>query len=126
MTLQCIVTSDHHIRFIEINPRFGGGAPLGIAAGADYPGWLMQELLGCANPAEDYAVGNNLFEQREWEWMVAGSYYNYALLESDQITVTFPNGLYEVRDWDYRLSESPQFRGDVLEAVSEQNARYFR
>lgn len=87
---------------------------------------LMQELLGCANPAGDYSIGSNLFEGREWDWMVAGSYYNYAVLEPDQITVTFPNGLYEVRDWDYRLSESPRFRGDVLEAVSEQNARYFR
>lgn len=46
VTLQCIVTPQRRIRFIEINPRFGGGAPLGIAAGADYPGWLMQELLG--------------------------------------------------------------------------------
>ena len=46
VTLQCIVTTDHRIRFIEINPRFGGGAPMGIAAGADYPGWLIQELLG--------------------------------------------------------------------------------
>jgi carbamoyl-phosphate synthase large subunit len=46
VTLQCIVTADHRIRFIEINPRFGGGAPLGIAAGADYPAWLIQELLG--------------------------------------------------------------------------------
>lgn len=46
VTLQCIVTVDHRIRFIEINPRFGGGAPMGIAAGADYPGWLLQELLG--------------------------------------------------------------------------------
>lgn len=46
VTLQCIVTAERRIRFIEINPRFGGGAPLGIAAGADYPGWLLQELLG--------------------------------------------------------------------------------
>lgn len=46
VTLQCIVTPERRIRFIEINPRFGGGAPLGIAAGADYPGWLIQELLG--------------------------------------------------------------------------------
>lgn len=29
-------------------------------------------------------------------------------------------------DWEYNLSREPQFRGDVLEAVSEQNARYFR
>jgi membrane-anchored protein YejM (alkaline phosphatase superfamily) len=87
---------------------------------------LMQEFFGCDNPARDYSVGNNLFEMREWDWLVAGSYYNYAVLEPDQVTVTFPNGLYEVRDWDYRLSKTPQFRGDVLESVSEQNARYFR
>lgn len=46
VTLQCIVTADRRIRFIEINPRFGGGAPLGIAAGADYPLWLLMELTG--------------------------------------------------------------------------------
>ena len=70
-------------------------------------------------------MGNNLFEKKQWDWLVAGSYYNYALLEPDQITVTFPNGLYEVRDWDYKLADKLRFRGDVLEAVSEQNARYF-
>ena len=87
---------------------------------------LMQEFFGCSNPASDYSVGSNLFEDRPWDWMVAGSYFNYAVLEPDQITVTFPNGLYEVRDWDYRLSPNPVFRGEVLEAVSEQNARFFR
>ncbi len=46
VTLQCIVNLDRRIRFIEINPRFGGGAPLGIAAGANYPLWIIQELLG--------------------------------------------------------------------------------
>jgi membrane-anchored protein YejM (alkaline phosphatase superfamily) len=87
---------------------------------------LMQELFDCGNPASDYSVGSNLFDIQEWDWLVSGSYYNYAVLEPDQITVKFPNGLYEVRDWAYRLSKTPQFRGDVLEAVSEQNARYFR
>jgi len=46
LTIQCIVTADRRIRFIEINPRFGGGAPLSIAAGADFPSWLLQELRG--------------------------------------------------------------------------------
>jgi len=87
---------------------------------------LMQDLLGCSNPASDYSVGTNLFEEKPWDWMVAGSYYNYAVLEPDQVTVTFPNGLYEVRDWNYRLAPNPQFRGDVLEAVSEQNARFYQ
>lgn len=46
VTLQCIVTPRRRICFIEINPRFGGGAPLAIAAGADFPQWLIQSLLG--------------------------------------------------------------------------------
>jgi carbamoyl-phosphate synthase large subunit len=33
-------------RFFEINPRFGGGAPLSIAAGADLPLYLLEEVLG--------------------------------------------------------------------------------
>lgn len=30
---------------LEINPRFGGGFPLSYAAGANYPGWLVDEYL---------------------------------------------------------------------------------
>jgi membrane-anchored protein YejM (alkaline phosphatase superfamily) len=87
---------------------------------------LIEDFLGCSNPPTDYSVGTNLFEGKAWNFMVAGSYYNYAILEPDQVTITFPNGLYEVRDWDYRLAADPKFRGDVLEGVSEQNARFYR
>jgi membrane-anchored protein YejM (alkaline phosphatase superfamily) len=86
---------------------------------------LMQDLFGCSNPAADYSIGTNLFDRQPWDWMLAGSYYNYAVLEPDQVTITFPNGLFEVRDWDYRLSRDPKFRGDVLEGVAEQNARFY-
>ena len=46
ITLQLFVTRDNEIRFTEINPRFGGGAPLSIRAGADFPRWILQELAG--------------------------------------------------------------------------------
>jgi carbamoyl-phosphate synthase large subunit len=39
-------------RFFEINPRFGGGAPLSIAAGANLPLYLLQEVLGLPVTAE--------------------------------------------------------------------------
>ena len=45
ITLQLIVTEDRQYKFIEINPRFGGGAPLSIKAGADFPKWILQHLL---------------------------------------------------------------------------------
>jgi carbamoyl-phosphate synthase large subunit len=46
VTVQCIRTADGRIQAIEINPRLGGGAPLAIHAGADFPKWLLAEHLG--------------------------------------------------------------------------------
>ena len=46
VTVQCIRSAGDRIRVIEINPRFGGGVPLSIHAGADFPKWILQELLG--------------------------------------------------------------------------------
>ncbi len=39
-------SSEAPAKFFEINPRFGGGAPLAIAAGANLPLYLLQEVLG--------------------------------------------------------------------------------
>jgi carbamoyl-phosphate synthase large subunit len=46
VTLQLFKTPKGKLKFIEINPRFGGGAPLSIHAGADFPKWILQEMLG--------------------------------------------------------------------------------
>jgi len=44
MTVQCFKQPDGTVSFIEINPRFGGGHPLSIHAGANFPKWILQEL----------------------------------------------------------------------------------
>ena len=46
ITLQLFLTDRGDIKFVEINPRFGGGAPLSIKAGANFPKWILQELSG--------------------------------------------------------------------------------
>ncbi|WP_432662634.1 ATP-grasp domain-containing protein [Wukongibacter baidiensis] len=50
LTIQCIKDDKKNIKFIEINPRFGGGAPISVTAGADTPKYiyklLMEEKLG--------------------------------------------------------------------------------
>ena len=43
---QCRWTPDEPMRFFEINPRFGGGAPLSIKAGANFPLWILRLWLG--------------------------------------------------------------------------------
>lgn len=46
ITLQLFLNDDDKVKFIEINPRFGGGVPLSIKAGANFPKWILQSLLG--------------------------------------------------------------------------------
>ena len=45
ITLQLIKDADENVEFIEINPRFGGGVPLSIKAGANFPKWILQGLV---------------------------------------------------------------------------------
>ena len=85
---------------------------------------LMRRLLACENDPADYSSGHDLWDGPQWDWLVAGSYYNYAVLEPGQVTVTFPNGTFEVRDENYRLKEQPQINADVLEAVMRENIRF--
>lgn len=87
---------------------------------------LLRRLLGCSNATTDYASGRDLYDGPQWDWLIAGSYYNYAVIEPDQVTVTFPNGTYEVRDSNYRLLSQPQFNGKVLEAVMRENTRFHK
>lgn len=46
ITAQCFLTPNNEIKFIEINPRFGGGFPLSLQAGADFPRWIIEMMLG--------------------------------------------------------------------------------
>jgi carbamoyl-phosphate synthase large subunit len=49
ITVQCIM-KDNIPYFTEINARFGGGVPLGIAAGMDSPRWLLAKTAGISVP----------------------------------------------------------------------------
>lgn len=44
-TIQCFWHQDK-VKFIEVNPRYGGGAALGFAAGANTPKYIVQLVAG--------------------------------------------------------------------------------
>ena len=60
ITVQCLLRDDGTPAFTEINARFGGGAPLGFAAGVRSPEWLLAHTAGmevAAPPLGSYEVG---------------------------------------------------------------------
>jgi carbamoyl-phosphate synthase large subunit len=46
ITVQCLLSGEGRPQFTEVNPRFGGGLPLAIAAGAPIPQWVLASAAG--------------------------------------------------------------------------------
>ena len=84
----------------------------------------MKDVFGVINPESDFCSGKNLFSDQSWDWLLIGSYFNFAILEPQQITVQFPGGYYEVRGKDYRIIQKPKFSPNITAAMNEMG-RFF-
>jgi membrane-anchored protein YejM (alkaline phosphatase superfamily) len=143
-----IVTSDHGMEFDESGLGFTGHGtafsdvqlqtPLVVRWPGRSPGrvgrrtshndvapTLLTELFGCANPPSDYASGHSLFSDAQWNWLIAASYADFALIEPDRVTVVFPSG-YEIRDRNYRLLPNSTLPRDGLRAAMHEMGRFYR
>ena len=86
---------------------------------------LITELFGCANPPSDYSSGHSLFSDAQWDWLIAASYEDFALIEPDRVTVVLPSS-YEIRDRNYRLVPKPTLPRDVVQAALKEMSRFYR
>ena len=85
---------------------------------------IMKHGLGCRNDVSDYSSGFDLFSENEWEWLIAGSYYNFAIIEPHQVTVQFPGGYYQTRDHRYRILSKPTYSSGLASALQEMGRFY--
>jgi membrane-anchored protein YejM (alkaline phosphatase superfamily) len=86
---------------------------------------LLTGVFGCTNPTADYASGQDLFTGRPWEWLVAASHRNFALVEPGRVTIVSPSA-YEVRDGSYRVVPRAPLPRDRLRAALEEMRRFYR
>ena len=143
-----LVTSDHGMEFGENGQGFTGHGtsysgyqmrtPLVVSWPGQPPGrvvrrtshndvapTLVGRLFGCVNPPSDYASGRDLFSDGQWDWLIAASYREFAVIEPEQVTVVYPAS-YEVRDRDYRLVARPTLSRDGLLAAQKEMSRFYR
>jgi len=84
--------------------RWPGRAPAEFAhrtSHHDLAPTLLSELFACQNDPADYSLGRSLFAGQDWEWIIAGSYSSWALIEPGRSTVSYPGGLVEVLGPEY-------------------------
>jgi len=96
------------------------------SAHQDLPGTLMSELFGCSNPVADYSSGGKLFDGESWEWIMAGSYSSSAIVEPDKIIVTYPGGLIELLDADYRPTSDVKLDPRRIEEAMLEMRRFYQ
>jgi len=143
-----LVTSDHGMEFDESGEGFAGhgtsysryqmhtplvvgwpGRPPGRVARRtshnDVAPTLVEGLFSCANPASDYASGRDLFSDGQWDWLIAASYSEFALIEPERVTIVHLTS-YEIRDGHYRLVAHPRLPRDGLRAAEKEMSRFFR
>jgi len=143
-----IVTSDHGTEFNESGLGFWGHAtafselqlhtPLlvywpGRAKGRvtrrtshnDIAPTLVSGVFGCTNPPTDYSSGHDLYSTAQWDWLIAASHNDYALVEPDRVTILYPGG-FEIRDQSYHLVSSPRLSRDALRAAMQEMSRFYR
>ena len=87
---------------------------------------FLIELLGVGNPPADYSAGSNLFSDREWEYLIAGSYNEIALIQPDRVTIA-QRTYFEVRDAaSYRLIEKPELRIELMARALQETTRFLQ
>lgn len=96
------------------------------SAHQDLPGTLLQEVFGCRGPISDYSSGSNLFSEQSWDWMIAGSYSSFAIVEPDKLIVSYPGGLIEVLGPDYRPQAGLRPDPATIEATLLEMRRFYR
>ena len=144
-----LVTSDHGMEFDESGQGFTGhgtsysgyqmrtplvlrwpGRPPGRVdapdlaqrRGAD-PARRALRLRESARPTT--RAGTILFSDGQWDWLIAASYSEFALIEPERVTIVYPAS-YEIRDRDYRLVTHPTLPREDLRAAQKEMSRFYR
>ena len=120
--------SDYQIH-VPLLLRWPGRSPERITrrtSHMDIAPTLLIELLGVGNPPSDYSTGFNLFSDREWEYLIAGSYNEIALIQPDRVTIA-QRTYFEVRDAaSYRLIQKPELRTELMVRALQDTTRFLQ
>ncbi len=87
---------------------------------------LMTDLLNCDNPISDYASGEHLKKPGNRDWLIIASYVNYAIVQDDRITVSYPTGHYDILGLDNRIIKDAKLRPAIVKQALNEMVKFSR
>lgn len=117
-----------HVPLIMILPKESPQIVKTFTSHYDIVPTLMNKSWNCSNIASDFSYGQSLFENKNRDWHLVGTYLNYAVIDvlNKNITVINPAGDYENLDFNLNELTNQQMRKKVVfEGIHELN-RFMR
>lgn len=115
-----------HVPLIIYHPEHDAAIHTKRTSHADIVATVMEDVLHCENPSSDYCSGNSVYSDSEWNWLITGSYYNYAIVEPTQVTVSYPGGYFEVRDSNYTVISNKNLNKTNMQEALNEMSRFYK
>lgn len=88
---------------------------------------LMEKVLGCKTPADQYSMGHSLFAtDKTYPYLIIGSYIGFGIVEKDRITNIFPTGNYQVTQPNGQLLAAAKLRPEVMHSAYLEMRRFYK
>jgi membrane-anchored protein YejM (alkaline phosphatase superfamily) len=86
---------------------------------------LMKHILGCATDSQLYSSGHDLFDRKDFKWIIAGTTDNYAIVTKYDLTTVKLGLLPEVTDHQLKpINQEPD--PAALQEVFHEMRRFYR
>ena len=92
----------------------------------DLPSTLLQEVLGCENPSSDYSSGDNLLKHSGHQWMVHGTYGDFAIRLHDHFVKVELSGNYEILDLNYNRIQNVESDPELYQKALLEMRRFYK
>lgn len=92
----------------------------------DVPATLLQEVLGCENPSSDYSSGDNLLKHPGHQWMIHGTYGDFAIRLKDHFVKVELSGNYELLDLNYNRIQNIENDPELYQKALLEMRRFYK
>ncbi len=87
---------------------------------------LLQNYLGCTNPASDYSIGKNLFDTTPRKWLLVGHPENFGILETDRTTHVKFDRSYDIYDRNSKYLENAKLNAAIFQEALKQSRKFYK
>lgn len=87
---------------------------------------LLQEVLGCQNSSSDYSSGDNILKHSGHQWMVHGTYGDFAIRLKDHFVKVELSGNYERLDLNYNRIKNVEIDPELYQKALLEMRRFYK